>query len=180
MSLSVWALAALLHFAPLSNHDRAPWADASHEAALQRYEHIARAIVTACSDSPKQRDCAALLAAIAIGESGLARDADEGPCYRRGAFRTRCDSGRAASVWQVQAWGRDSAGDPITVAKLFASRELAAKQTLKMARWSVARCGKKDSRDRLSGLSGRCIDGPGPWRSRLALWERLRSWEPTQ
>lgn len=180
MTLLAWTLAALLHFAPPSMHDRAPWADASHDEARARYEHVARAIVAACSDSPRQRECAALLAAIAIGESGIARDADVGPCYRVGSYRTRCDSGRAASVWQVQAWGRDPAGNTITVAMLFDSRELAARQALKAARWSVARCGRKDARDRLSGLSGRCIDGPGPWRSRLALWERLRAWEPAQ
>lgn len=172
MTLLAWTFAALMHFAPPSNHDRAPWAE-PREESWRRYSRIAEAIVTVCErESKAPKSCAALLAAIAIGESGLARDADEGPCYRRGGYAKRCDAGKAASVWQCQAIGF------YTVAEMFADREKAAEQALRVARSSLGRCGKLDARDRLSGLSGRCIDGPGPWRARYDLWQTIRAWNP--
>lgn len=171
-----WTLAALLAFAPPERHDGTRWADDSREAALVRYQGIASAIVAVCPED--DRSCHALLAAIAIGESGLARDADVGPCYREGGYRTRCDSGLAASVWQAHAFGADEAGEAITIARLFADRELAAWQTLRVARSSLARCGRGE--DSLSGLSGTCKKGPGPWRARWRLWSRMRHWMPKE
>ena len=97
-ALIAWTLAALLQFAPPERHERAPWADPSPAYALARYTGIAVAIADVCDGARSERDCAALLSAIAIGESALARDADEGPCHRLGGYRTRCDSGAAASV----------------------------------------------------------------------------------
>ncbi len=170
-----WTLAALLHFAPPEHQDRNPWRDPSREAAVERYEGIARTIVERCGE---QKGCASLLAALAIGESGLARDADLGPCHREGRWKLRCDSGRAASVWQAQAYGVDADGEPITVARLFADRGLAAWHTLRVARGSLKLCAKLAPEDRLSGLSGRCVAGPGPWRARWALWNTIRNWNP--
>lgn len=182
-ALAEWTLAALLQFAPLSRHERAPWADASPEAALSRYRSIAEAIVEQCEDRREPRPCAALLVALAVGESGLARDADVGPCYRRGVHRTRCDSGRAASVWQVQPHGRDDAG-PITVARLFASRSLAARFALRVAWGSLSRCRDLPEEDRLAALGGLGPDGrcrpSRSARARWRLWHTVRSWEPSR
>lgn len=176
-----WTLAALLAFAPVASHDGRPWADDSHAHAHARYVGIAEAIDAACEDATAPRSCRALLVAIAIGESGLARDADEGPCYREGAWRSRCDGGRAASVWQVHrhcaSWDRErgTCAAWTEVTDLFASRETAAKAALRQARWSLARC--KD----LSGLSGACVEGTRHARSAAArerLWRRIAAWEP--
>lgn len=171
MTLLDWTLAALFWFAPPERHDGTPWAE-PRERTHERYAHIAAAIVEVCETAKDKRGCVSLAAAIAIGESGLAADADEGPCYRKGGYAKRCDSGHAASVWQVQRWTHH------TIEELFADRRLAARQALKVAYASLAKCGKVDKRDRLSGLSGRCIDGPGPWRARHALWLTIRGWEP--
>lgn len=163
-----WSLAALLHLAPLGTHAGTPWADPSPAHQLARYEGIATAAWDACGDD---RGCASLLVAIAVGESGLARDADEGPCWRKGGYRSRCDAGAAASVWQTHEI--DAA---VPLARLFADRTAAARQTLRIARSSLSRCGRGE--DSLSGLSGRCIAGPGPWRARWRLWLRMRGWTP--
>ncbi len=163
-----WALAALLRFVPLGYHDGAPWADPSHAHQLARFEGIATAVQDACG---QDRGCASLLVAIAIGESAAARDADEGPCYRRGAYRTRCDSGAAFSVWQTHR-----VDHAVTGAMLFADRTVAAKQTLRIARGSLRMCRHLSPARRLSGLSGKCIDRDGPWVARYKLWLRLRGW----
>lgn len=96
MTTAFHALLLLLHLAPLDRQTSAPWADASTAEAAVRYVEIATAIGNVCDrDSPHPETCSALLVAIAVGESGLARDADIGPCYREGAYRARCDSGAA-------------------------------------------------------------------------------------
>lgn len=177
LTLQQWTLAALLHFAPPAQHDGAPWADPSTEAALERYEAISETIATACADSKAPRSCAALLVAIGVGESGLARDADVGPCYRRGGYRTRCDSGAAASIWQVHAFGLGPDGEPITVARLFADRGLAAWQALRVARGSLSRCRHLPEEDRLAGLSGACKPNASS-RARWRLWKRVEGWAP--
>lgn len=163
-----YALAALLRLVPLGTHDGAPWADDSHATQLARYEGISTAIWDACGDD---RDCAALLVALAVGESAAARDADEGPCFRKGAYRTRCDSGAAFSVWQTHRLSHEVTGE-----MLFADRTLAAKQTLRVARGSLRLCRHLSPERRLSGLSGRCIDAEGPWVARYRLWQTVRAW----
>jgi hypothetical protein len=179
-----WVLAALLHFAPVGQWDRSHWADESHEAALQRYRGIATAIESVCALSKGPvRDCESLLVALAVGESGLAKDADLGPCYRRGNWWRRCDAGKAASAWQAQAHGFDlrpnGDGKRITVARLFADRELAAWQALRVARNSLSLCRDLAPEDRLSALSGRCHKGDGPWRNRWRLWGKVKAWIPS-
>jgi len=182
--MSGWALAALLQFAPIGQWDNSRWPDESHDAALARYRGIATAIESVCSTSKGPvRDCESLLVALAVGESGLARDADVGPCYRRGNWWRRCDAGKAASVWQAQAHGFDlranGDGKRITVARLFADRELAAWQALRVARNSLSLCRHLAQEDRLSALSGRCHEGDGPWRDRWRLWGKVKAWTPS-
>jgi hypothetical protein len=177
-----WILAALLHFAPPEKLPRFPGHEEAPEEVRDRYALIAQAIL-AQAEAPEERPDgltdrqeAALLIALAVGESGLARDADVGPCHRRGRWRTRCDSGAAASVWQVHAWGEDADG-PITLRRLFASRDLAASRALLVARGSLGLCRRLLPEDRLSGLSGRCQAGPGPWRARWRLWHSVLTWK---
>lgn len=181
--MSSWVLSALLHFAPIGQWDKSHWADESHEAALDRYRGIATAIENVCASSKgPARDCQSLLVALAVGESGLAKDADVGPCYRKGGWWRRCDAGKAASVWQAQAHGFDLRpnGDRkrITVVRLFADRELAAWVALRVARNSLALCKHLEPQDRLSALSGRCQSGDGQWRNRWALWAKVKAWVP--
>jgi hypothetical protein len=173
LPLALWTLLALLRFAPLEQQARGPWADPSPASAAERYLGIAQAVEAECRDARAPRDCAALLVALAVGESGLARDADVGPCHRVGGYKTRCDSGAAASVWQVQRWTAE-----VTVEDLFADRRLAARQALRVARASLRACRDLPAEDRLSALSGSCKAGPGPWRARWALYQTARTWEP--
>lgn len=177
MTLVEWTLAALVHFAPIGQFDRSPWADPSHEYAMERYRGIAEAIAGECQDTKQPKSCAALLSAIAVGESGLARDADEGPCYRRNGYKTRCDSGAAASVWQVHAHGWDAKGEDITVERLFAERSLAAWVVHRVARGSLARCSHLPEQDRLAGLSGSCKPSKSA-RARWNLWRKVEQWSP--
>lgn len=174
MTNLLWTLLALVHFAPLDLQAKNPWADASSADTASRYIAIALAIDTVCEKASKSpRDCSALLVALAVGESGLAKDADEGPCYRGGKHKTRCDSGAAASVWQVQRWSEE-----VTIADLFADRALAAKRALTIARSSLSACRDGEEQDRLSALSGSCKRGAGPWRARWALYQTARRWNP--
>lgn len=177
MTLVEWTLAALLHFAPPELQSKNPWADPSLEAARERYQGIAEAIAGECDDVKSKRSCAALLAAIAIGESGLARDADLGPCYRKGGHKRRCDSGAAASVWQVHAHGFDTRGEDITIERLFSERALAAWLVHRVARGSLARCSHLPEQDRLAGLGGNCTPSASA-RARWKLWRQVEQWSP--
>lgn len=176
MTLAEWTLAALLHFAPPEQQAKAPWADPTPEASLERYEGVRDAIASQCTT----RSCAALLVAIAVGESGLARDADLGPCYRSGSYKTRCDSGAAASVWQAHAFGLDKEGEPITVERLFADRSLAAWVVIRVARGSIHRCKHLPMEDRLAGLGGGHCKPSKSARSRWKLWQTVSAWEPKE
>ena len=175
--LYIYTFLAMMHFAPPERAPQFPGYEESHEAAVERYAEIAWTIAGVCEDAPSPRRCASLLVAIGVGESYFARDADIGPCYRVGVHRTRCDSGLAASVWQAQAFGVDDDGQPITVARLFASRKLAATHVLRVARASLRQCRKLEPVDQLSGLSGRCQVGLKSAQSRWRLWQTIQSWE---
>lgn len=168
---TLYALLLMLEMVPLKHQLSGPWADATEADAAQRYLEIAQTIGDVCSTAPSPRDCAALLVAVGAGESAFARDADVGPCHRLGGYKTRCDSGAAASVWQVQRW--DMA---IPIEALFSDRRMAATRALYVARSSLRMCRGLEPIDRLSGLSGRCQAGPGPWRARWQAYERARAW----
>lgn len=174
--LADWTLAAMLAHAPPERQDGNPWADPSPEAARTRYEGIRDAIVAQCPD----RHCASLLVALAIGESGLARDADLGPCHREGKWKTRCDSGRAASVWQVQAFGNDEQGQKITVARLFAERELAAWAMRRAASSSLKACKHLPPEQRLANLGGGHCQPNKSATARYHLWQKIKGWNPAK
>ncbi len=179
MTPQEFALAAMLNFFPTTTHERRPWGDEEREATVARYTAISAAIGEACETSKTPRRCAALLVAIGGGESGFARDADDGPCYREGGYKSRCDGGRAASVWQVHAhcaaWAEGKCAEWVTVDELFADRTLAAKAVLRQASWSIKHC------KNLSGLTGACVDAGAGHRSaaaREALWRKIERWQP--
>jgi hypothetical protein len=178
-ALTAWTLAAMLQFAPA---ERAPQFEDHRETIEEtraRYAEIASTIAAECvSSSRTPKDCAAVLVAVGTGESHFARDADLGPCYRKGAYRSRCDGGWAASVWQVHAFGFKADGTPITVEDLFADRALAAKRAIGAIRQSIRTCRHLPERDRLSMLSGRCQEGLKSARDRYDLWQRVRVWNP--
>lgn len=174
IGLYVWTFLALLHFAPPERQASNPWADPSAEYAHARYGQIASDIVSVCAS----KSCAELLVAIAVGEIGLARDADEGPCHRAGPWKTRCDSGKAASVWQVQSYGRAPDGEKVTPAKLFADRRLAASMVLRVASGSLKQCAHLPTEDRLANLGGGGCRPSKSARSRYLLWRSVSGWTP--
>ena len=183
-ALATWAYLAMLHVAPVEKLPQFPGFEETLDERRARYTEIAGVIGDVCSTSKAPRNCAALLVAIGYGESAFSLDADRGPrCFHGPGHAKRCDAdekGRdhAASIWQVQPHGFDAEGEPVTVAKLFADRKLAATIVLRVARSSIQLCRKGDPRDVLSALSGRCQNGPGPWRARMRLYQTLRAWEP--
>lgn len=176
MILYIWTFLALMHHAPV---ERLPqWAghEETPREAMARYGDIAADITAVCEDAKAPRSCAALLVAIAIGESGLARDADVGPCHRGGAHRTRCDSGAAYSLWQIHEHG------DVTGVQLFADRRLAARVALRAARGSLRMCRHLPPGDQLAGLSGTCEPSArhmASARARYALWRRVDGWQVT-
>lgn len=189
-TIAAWCLAAALFHAPPETRPQFPGHEESVAETRARYASICADIEAAATEEPERpgflshRDRAALLLALAIGESGLARDADLGPCYREGAWRTRCDGGRAATVWQLQTV-RDNDPDQTELGprQLFADRRRAARIALRLASGSLGMCRKLPAEDRLSAYgSGRCLTGEyrgaESVRARWRLFQRLRGWEP--
>ncbi len=178
MTLVAWVLAALLHFAPVEKLPRFAGYEETPEQARARFASIAADIVAAVEANKgtlSDRTEAALLAAVAIGESGLALDTDRGPCFRKGAYRTRCDSGLAATIWQLQAVRWE--GQDLRAKDLFADRPRAARIALRAALSSLHRCRHLPAEDRLAALGGSCKPSKSA-TARYRLWQRVRAWEP--
>jgi hypothetical protein len=187
-----WCLAAALHFAPPEKLVGTPYGDETVDAGRERYASICADIVGEVEARKLGRDHVALLLALGIGESGLARDADlgiDGNCYQGKSGRLgRCDMGkdgqaRSASVWQVRGSVVSDEAGPVTVARLFADRKLAARHALRRAVSSLKTCTKGPPEDRLSALaSGVCGVGEYPGRksvrARWALYQKIRGWRP--
>ena len=107
-ALAAWVLAALIWQAPPDRtapaHARAwPSAAETVEARTERYGAIAADIAAAAVEEPEPRRAAALLIAVAVRESGLAPNVDAPTCSRERIARGYCDSGRARSIFQLQA-----------------------------------------------------------------------------
>jgi hypothetical protein len=103
---------------------------------------------------------AALLVGLSFAESAWDADADLGPCLGR-----RCDSGRAATIFQIQAPAEDRA-------RLFADRPYAIRRALGIARRSLGAC------HGLSGYtSGTCssLIGQASARRREQLSDRIHA-----
>jgi hypothetical protein len=181
MSLREWAIAALLSHWPLERVPVMPGHDETMAQRRDRYDAIVDAAVAAAEAEPPKpgglsdKREAALLLAIAIGESGLARDADLGPCFIGPGHERRCDGRRSATVWQLMgsAW-------KIPVETLFADRGLAARLELKAARGSLWLCRKQGyaAVDGLSALSGKCQVGLKAAQDHYHRWNRIAAWMP--
>lgn len=171
--LQAWVFAAAMRFANPDHHPQYPGHEETHDEAVTRYESIAADIATVA----KNRSHAALLLALAIGESSLSSDADLGPCYRGATrsspLRKRCDGGNAASIFQLHAFGGHSLAD------FFDDRKLAARVVLKLAVGSFKQCASLLPEDRLSGMGlGHCEAGNKSVEERYRLFKKLESWSP--
>lgn len=188
MTLASFCLAAALAHAPPAATVGKPWGDATIEEAHVRYASICADVAAVVQERKLGRDAVALLIALGVGESGLARDADlglAGNCYQGKTGKLgRCDAdrhgrARSVSVWQVRCdVSRDEAG-LITCERLFADRRLAARQALRRALASMKACTKGPAEDRLSALAtGVCGIGDYPGRksvrARWALFQKIR------
>lgn len=181
-ALTAWCLAAALHFAPISRLPQYPGHEETKDEALERYQSIAQDVASAAGEVPDSKRRAALLLAIAIGESGLAHDADVGPCYRgkdkHSPLHTRCDSGLAASPYQLHpVWFEHRV---VTQNELFADRALASRIVLRFALGSFGLCKDLPVEDRLSGMGlGHCERGNKSVEARFRLYTQIRDWNPT-
>ena len=179
-ALADWVMLAALHFAPLETRPRFEGYEETRDEAFGRYLGIAADIAAAAEEHPgtdaEKRRRAALLLAVAVGESGLSRDVDEGPCYRRGKWRARCDGGTSHTIWQIKAGWLN--GQPIHGADLrgLDRRKDAARVALRAIHGSLGRCKALEPADRLSGYgAGTCKPGIASVRARWALFEKVRA-----
>lgn len=186
--LAKWVLAALLRFAPVEALPQFPAFEEAADAARARYASIAVDIAAAAeAESPipgglTDRAEAALLVAIAIGESQLSADTDRGPCYRGapgGRHWGRCDHATSATLWQIKR-GLLWDGKRLSYLELFTDRARAARIALRFARASLHTCRRLPAVDRLSGLSGRCVEGHAGARGHYRRWLRIAAWEPAR
>jgi hypothetical protein len=177
-ALADWVLLAALHFAPLETRPQFRGFEETHDEAFSRYLGIAADIAAAAEEHPgsdaEKRRRAALLLAVAVGESGLSRDVDEGPCYREGKWRARCDGGTSHTLWQLKTAFVD--GRPVSARELrgIDQRKQAARAALRSISGSLRACRKLEQADRLSLYgSGSCRPGLKSVRARWALFERV-------
>lgn len=179
-ALADWVLLAALHFAPLETRPRFEGYEETRDEAFSRYLGIAADIAAAAEEHPgtdaEKRRRAALLLAVAVGESGLSRDVDEGPCYRRNKWRARCDSGTSHTLWQLKTGILD--GRPVRGLELrgIDKRRSAARVALRALQGSLGRCKALEPADRLSGYgAGTCKPGIASVRARWALVEKVQA-----
>lgn len=179
MALAKKVLLAALAYAPIETRPQYAGYAETREQALDRYWSIAQDIAEAAVEVPPKpggmsdEQEAALLLALAIGESGLSLDVDRGPCYRKGKLWRRCDSGTSFTIWQLKPSLFD--GKVRTGRELQADRKLAARVALHRARGSIGQCRALPAVDRLSAYgSGRCIEGLQDVQARWRLAVKVR------
>jgi hypothetical protein len=176
--LAEWVLSAALTFAPIERQPQWKGYEETREEAFDRYITIANDIAAAAEGEAKSelgaKQRAALLLAVAVGESGLALDVDRGPCYRQGGYKLRCDGGTSFTLWQLKHAIVD--GQPVRGRELegTANRPRAARGALRAILGSLGMCKKLAPEDRLSGYGvGRCVAGNKSVRARWALYQRV-------
>lgn len=154
-------LHAALTLAPPASHAAYPWHRETIEQTEARYAALALDVAAvALSERPVKGlgrvDSAALLLAVAIGESGLAEDVTRADgCYRLDEWERRCDRDRATGYWQI--WP-----DAHGLSRTEAQGEDGARIALRAIRSSVSRCWHMAPEWRLSalGTGDRCIELP--------------------
>ncbi len=153
--------AAILTISPLgATREALPGWTETPEARGARYASIAADVATAATDAcgehgeACQRRSAAILVGLAWHESGFAPDVEApGGCYRgRDGKSPRCDSGRAATLWQLQG----SAEERVL---WLADRVQAARTALRRAGRSLGACRKLPVEERLAAYAGGRCDG---------------------
>ena len=176
--LAEWVLSAALTFAPVETRPKFKGYEETPDETRARYASIAEDVAQAAEDGAKSPEeakrRAALLLAVAIGESGLSLDVDRGPCYRKGNWKSRCDGGTSFTIWQMKTVVVD--GKPMLASKVagLEHRKVAAKAALRAILGSLGMCRKLPPEDRLSGYgAGRCIEGHKSVRARHALFQRV-------
>lgn len=178
-ALGEWVLAAALYFAPLETRPKFAGHEETREEALERYRQISEDIAFAAEETkePNDKQQAAWLLAVAIGESGLSRDVDFGPCYRKGGYKSRCDGGTSFTIWQMKHGSVD--GKLYRGRELQKDRRLAARAALRAIRGSFSMCRKLPIEDRLSAYgAGRCTEGIKSVQERYRLFQRVVSFTP--
>lgn len=143
-------LAVLLALAPHGRVRPPPGWQETHAAYEARLTSVAQDIAAVAST---ESDAAALIG-IAWHESGFAADVDAGTCYRGPGWESRCDAGRAVSLWQLQDRSYERRE------KMRASRRLAAKEALRRAKASTQQCAQNEPALRFAlYASGSCGHG---------------------
>lgn len=177
LTLEQWTYEAMVKFAPPEKAPQFPGYEETIDETKQRYRELAAVIAKV----GENRSRAALLVAIGIGESRLARDTDVGPCYRGkpgGKLWKRCDSGTSGSVWQIKTPVKGLEGEVISYTDIFKDRERAARIELRIALGSLRRCRHLEPVDHLSALGGSCQAGLASAQSRWKLWQTISVWSP--
>ena len=178
-ALIAWLVLAALHFAPPAKHRVFPGHEETAEQALARYTSIATDIATAVEGRKDAKDRAALMLAWGIGETGLYHDADKGPCWREGVWKTRCDGGLAAGIWQMHTHRDPTSGKWLSVEEIFGDRARAARTATTLISKSLKSCTHVAAEDQLSAFGlGRCVSNNRSVRARYKLWNQVRAWEP--
>ena len=167
-ALTAWVLSLLVYAAPpdrYASQRTYPEATETAQERLSRYRDIAADVAAVASSEAKPRREAALLIAVAVFESGLARDVDLGPCSPARIRAGGCDRGRSASLWQLRGYHP-------------ATRREAAATALRLIHRSLNACRALPELERLAAYAtGRCDSATGQRlsRERLALALRLEA-----
>lgn len=141
VSLHDRILATMLRLSPPEKHKPPPGWEETNEQAMARYDSIATDIASVA----RSRMEAAALVGVAWHESGFAHDVDAGACYQAGAFKGRCDGGRATSIFQLQ--GGESQ-------KYKEDRRAATKEALHRMLQSRKACSMNSEPERLAAYAG--------------------------
>ncbi len=176
--LASWVLSAALYFAPVESRPQFKGYEETMDETRARYASIAEDVAEAAEENAKSPEeakrRAALLLAVAIGESGLSHDVDKGPCYRKGNWRERCDGGTSFTLWQMKAVTIDGESKHAKHVAGLDKRKVAAKAALRKILGSLGMCKALPPEDRLSGYgAGRCIGGHKGVRARWSLYQRV-------
>lgn len=182
--LASWVLSAALYFAPVESRPQFKGYEETTDATRARYASIAEDVAEAAEENAKSPEDAkrraALLLAVAIGESGLSYDVDKGPCYRQGNWRTRCDGGTSFTLWQMKSATVDGQAVHAKHVAGLDKRKLAARAALRKILGSLGMCKKLEPKDRLSAYgAGRCIAGLANIQARHALYLRIAAHTPS-
>jgi hypothetical protein len=177
-ALAEWVLSAALFFAPVETRPKVAGYEETADEARARYASIAEDIAAAAEEGAppagEAKRRAALLLAVAVGESGLSYDVDKGPCYRKGNWRERCDGGTSFTIWQLKAVSIDGEHRHARHVEGVAKRKIAAKAALRKILGSLGMCKSLAPEDRLSAYgAGRCLEGHKGIRARWALFQRV-------